>query len=220
MSASSSFAVIFDLDGVIVSTDKFHRQGWQRLADELGIPFTEDQARRTRGVDRMASLRVVLGPDHGYSESQMEALASRKNAYYTESVGAITPADLLPGALDRMDELDAHGIAMAIGSASKNAVMVLDRLGISSRFATVVTGSDFTNGKPAPDVFLLAARRLGMPPARCLVFEDAEAGIRAAHAGGMKAVGIGTPVTVAGAERIVPSLAGIRYDEIAALMEE
>lgn len=219
MNTSSPFAVIFDLDGVIVSTDRHHREGWKRLADELGIPFTEDQARRTRGVDRMASLRVVLGPDHGFSGPQMEALATRKNEYYTESIRQITPADLLPGTLDLLDALDAQGIAMAIGSASRNASMVLERLGIANRFGAVVTGADFTHGKPAPDVFLIAAQRLGMPPERCLVVEDAEAGIRAAHAGGMKAVGIGGPDTVPGAERIVPSLACIGYGDIAALMQ-
>lgn len=218
MSVFLPFAVIFDLDGVIVSTDRYHRDGWQRLADEIGIAFSEDQARRTRGVDRMASLRVVLGPDHDYSEVQMEALAARKNAYYTESIRRITPNDLLPGVLERLAEFDANGIAMAIGSASRNADMVLDRLGIADRFKTIVTGRDFKNGKPAPDVFLIAAHRLGLPPARCLVVEDAEAGIRAAHAGGMKAVGIGSPETVPGAERIVKSLAEIKYSDFVALM--
>ncbi len=218
MSDSPGFAVIFDLDGVIVSTDTYHRQGWQRLADELGIAFTDDQARRTRGVDRMASLRVVLGPDHGFSDAQMAELAARKNEYYTELIRQITPADLLPGAMERLAELDAHGIPMAIGSASKNAVPVLERLGIAGRFATIVTGADFRHGKPAPDVFLIAARRLGMPPERCLVVEDAEAGIRAAHAGGMKTIGIGGPDTVAEAELSAPSLAHIRYEDIATLM--
>lgn len=215
----SSFAVIFDLDGVIVSTDRYHREGWQRLADELGIPFTEEQALRTRGVDRMSSLRVVLRENHGYSESEMEALAARKNDYYTKAIHDITPSDLLPGVLDRLDELEEHGIPMAIGSASKNASLVLDRLQISHRFETVVTGKDFSRGKPAPDVFLIAAERLHMPAGRCIVVEDAEAGVQAAHAGGMKVVGIGTPASVPGAERVVASLACITMAEMAALLE-
>lgn len=211
-------AAIFDLDGVIVSTDKYHRLGWQRLARELGIPFTEEQARRTRGVDRMASLRIVLGPDHRFSAAEMEQLAARKNGYYTELIRQVTPADLLPGALHLLTELEAHHIAMAIGSASRNAPMVLELLGIAHRFAAIVTGHDFTRGKPAPDVFLIAAQRLGVAPPDCVVFEDAEAGIQAAHAGGMKAVGIGQATTVPGAERIVASLAEIHLCDLIALM--
>lgn len=212
-------AAIFDLDGVIVSTDHYHRLGWERLAKELGIPFTEDQARRTRGVDRMASLKVVLGPDHHYSPAEMEEFAARKNGYYTELIKKITPADLLPGALDLFSDLEAHRIPMAIGSASKNAGMVLDLLGIAPRFNAVVTGHDFKRGKPAPDVFLTAAHRLGIEPVHCLVFEDAAAGIEAAHAGGMKAIGIGRQETVAGAERIVETLVGLTYDDLVAVMK-
>ena len=211
-------AAIFDLDGVIVSTDRFHRLGWERLARELGIPFTEDQARRTRGVDRLASLKVVLGLHHRFSPAEMNELAARKNAYYTELIRQITADDLLPGALDLLSELEAHAIPRAIGSASKNALPVLERLGIADRFAAVVTGHDFERGKPAPDVFLTAARRLNVAPAHCLVFEDAEAGIQAAHAGGMKAVGIGSAENVLGAERIVSSLAEIHYNDLVALM--
>jgi beta-phosphoglucomutase len=211
-------AAIFDLDGVIVSTDHYHRLGWERLARELGIPFTEDQARRTRGVDRMASLKVVLGLEHRFSPAEMNEFAARKNKYYTELIRQITPADLLPGAMDLLTELEAHGIPRAIGSASKNAAPVLELLGIAGRFDAVVTGHDFERGKPAPDVFLTAARRLHVPPANCLVFEDAEAGIQAAHAGGMKAVGIGRPETVPDAERIVSSLAEIHYADLVALM--
>lgn len=218
MNQKPPFGVIFDLDGVIVKTDKYHRQGWQRLADELGIEFTEEQARRTRGVDRMASLRVVLGPDHGFTEAQMREFADRKNAYYTESIQQINPEDILPGTMNRLSELDAHGIPMAIGSASKNAAVVLERLEIAHRFHAVVTGHDFERGKPAPDVFLTAAVRMGMPPDRCLVFEDAESGIQAAHAGGMRAIGIGQPDELPGAEIVVHSLDDINYDKMAALM--
>ena len=211
-------AAIFDLDGVIVSTDKYHRLGWQRLAEELGIPFTPEQAERTRGVDRMASLRVVLGPDHRYSEAEMTELAARKNRYYVELIRQVSPADLLPGTLELLAELEAHGVRMAVGSASKNAPTVLELLGISGRFETIVTGHDFTRGKPAPDVFLTAAQRLNVPPENCIVFEDAEAGIQAAHAGGMKAVGVGRGNAVAGAELIVTSLAEVRYAALVRLL--
>ena len=209
---------IFDLDGVIVSTDKYHRRGWERLAAELGIPFTAEQAERTRGVDRMASLRIVLGPKHRYSATEMDELAARKNRYYLESVQEISPADLLPGALALLADLEAQQIRKAIGSASKNALPVLARLKIAQRFEAIVTGHDFERGKPAPDVFLTAARRLGVPPERCVVFEDAAAGIQAAHAGGMKAIGVGNPAVVAGAERIVASLAEVRGADLLALL--
>ena len=140
-------AAIFDLDGVIVNTDKYHRLGWERLAKELGIPFTPDQARRTRGVDRMASMRVVLGSKATrYSDAEMATLATRKNDYYTEMIRHITPRDLLPGSLELLAELEAHGIRKAIGSASKNAAAVLELLGIANRFAAVVTGHDFARG--------------------------------------------------------------------------
>ncbi len=214
----ASFAVIFDLDGVIVSTDKYHRLGWQRLAEELGIPFTHEQAERTRGVDRMASLAVVLGSNTRYTEAEKVDLAARKNKYYLELIQLISPADLLPGVVELLDELDVHHVRKAIGSASKNAAAVLKRMGVADRFDTVVTGHDFERGKPAPDVFLTAAKRLGMQPADCIVFEDAAAGIQAAHAGGMKAVGVGRPEIVAGAERIVASVADIHYADLAALM--
>jgi len=168
----------------------------------------------------MASLRIVLGGSAArYSPAQQEELAARKNAYYAELIRGITPADLLPGAAELLAELEAHGVPRAIGSASKNAGPVLERLGIAHRFQAVVTGHDFTRGKPAPDVFLTAARKLGVAPAHCLVFEDAQAGIEAAHAGGMKAVGIGPAETVRGAERIVASLADLHYADLIALMQ-
>lgn len=211
-------AVIFDLDGVIVSTDRYHYLGWKRLADEIGVPFDRERNELCRGVDRMASLRIVLGPDHKYSESEMKVLADRKNEYYKELAMQISPADLLPGVLALLDGLEAHGVKCAVGSASKNAEAVIERLGIRSRFRTIVTGHDFTRGKPAPDVFLTAASRMGVAPANCVVFEDAAAGVEAAHAGGMKAVGVGRPDLLAAAERVVASLAEITYADLVTLM--
>jgi beta-phosphoglucomutase len=211
-------AVIFDLDGVIVSTDRYHYLGWKRLADEIGVPFDRERNEQCRGVDRMASLRVVLGPNHTYSAAEMAALADRKNEYYKELARQITPADLLPGALALVEELEARGVKRAVGSASKNAEAVLDRLGIRARFQSVVTGHDFARGKPAPDVFLTAARRLGVAPGNCLVFEDAAAGVEAAHAGGMKCVGVGRADLLSAAERVVASLAEIDYAGLVRLM--
>ena len=216
---TAPFAVIFDLDGVIVSTDAYHRQAWQRLADELGLPFTEAQAQATRGVDRMASLAIVLGAAASrFTAEEQAALAARKNATYKELIRSISARDLLPGVIALLDELETARVPRAIGSASRNADAVLRQMGIAERFNAIVTGHDFTRGKPAPDVFLTAAQRLGMPPERCVVFEDAAAGIAAAHAGGMKAVGVGDPANVAAAERRIADLSKIHYAEIAALM--
>lgn len=213
------YGAIFDLDGVIVSTDKYHREAWARLAAELGLPFTEAQAQATRGVDRMSSLRVVLGNRwDDFSNDARQELAARKNAAYKELIKQITPADALPGALELVRDLAARGVPRAIGSASKNALPVLERLGIAELFTAVVTGHDFVHGKPAPDVFLVAAERLGLPPARCIVFEDAAAGIAAAHAGGMKAVGVGDPAIVKGCDLFAPNLAAISADDLPALL--
>lgn len=210
---------IFDLDGVIVSTDRYHRLAWQQLADELGLPFTEEQARATRGVDRMSSLAVVLGAHAAdYTDERKQELASRKNEAYKKLISRITPADKLPGVDALLDDLAAHGVKVAIGSASKNALPVLESLGIAERFDAVVTGHDFTRGKPAPDVFLTAAERLGLPPSRCVVFEDAAAGVQAAHAGGMKAVGVGDPDIVAAADKKIRDLSFIDYAAIAGLL--
>lgn len=219
METCGTFGAIFDLDGVIVSTDRYHRQAWRQLAGELGIPFTEEQARATRGVDRMASLEIVLGTRSGdFTDAQKTEFAERKNTYYKELVGGISPADALPGTNTLLPALRARGVPLAIGSASKNAMPVLERLGIASMFDAIVTGHDFVHGKPAPDVFLVAAERLGLKPDRCVVFEDAAAGIQAAHAGGMKAVGIGDPDIVKGCDRFAKTLADITPEEIAALV--
>lgn len=220
MATQKKFGVIFDLDGVIVSTDRYHRQAWQQLADELGLPFTDEQAQATRGVDRMSSLAVVLGEHAGeYTQEQKNELATRKNNVYKELIKQITPADALPGVDTLIPELRRRGIPCAIGSASKNATPVLESMGIADKFDAIVTGFDFVHGKPAPDVFLVAASRLGLDPAQCVVFEDAAAGIQAAHAGGMKAVGVGNPEIVKGCDKFAGSLAGITADEIAALFD-
>lgn len=219
MDRHSAFGAIFDLDGVIVSTDRYHRQAWQRLADDLGIPFTEEQARATRGVDRMASLAIVLGAHAGdFTDDQKAEFAERKNNLYKELVRHISPADALPGVDTLLPALRAQGVPLAIGSASKNALPVLEGLGIAGLFDAIVTGHDFVHGKPAPDVFLVAAKRLGIPPSRCVVFEDAAAGIQAAHAGGMKAVGIGDPDIVRGCDLFAKTLADVSVGQIQALI--
>lgn len=186
-------AVIFDLDGVLVSTDELHYQAWKRLADEIGINgFNREDNVRQRGVSRMASLEVVLKKgDKAYSEEEKIELADRKNEYYKEMLKELDDSAVLPGAFDTLKMLHKNGIKTAVGSASKNAPLILERTGILPYIDKISCGIDVTKSKPDPEVFLVAADKLGLLPEDCLVVEDAAAGIEAAKAGGMKSLGVG-----------------------------
>jgi beta-phosphoglucomutase len=185
--------VIFDLDGVIVSTDDCHYRAWKRMADEEGIYFDRSINERLRGVSRMDSLSIILErAGKPYTEAQKEEMAARKNRYYVDLISALTPEDILPGALEVINALKAKGIRVAIGSSSRNTPIILRQIGLSSTFDAVSDGNQITHSKPHPEVFLLAAKLLQLPPADCLVVEDADAGIEAALAGGMKALGVGS----------------------------
>lgn len=184
--------VIFDLDGVIVSTDEYHFQGWKRLADEEGIEFTREDNMRLRGVSRMQSLEFLLEKaTRKYTDEEKQEMAARKNSYYRELLQDITPDNILPGAMEIMEELKKRGIKIAVGSSSKNTPRILQRIGLENYFDAVSDGNDIKRGKPDPEVFLIAAERLSLAPQVCLVVEDAEAGIEAALAGNMKAMGVG-----------------------------
>ena len=185
--------VIFDLDGVIVTTDDCHYRAWKRMADEEGINFDRSINERLRGVSRMDSLSIILErAGKLYTEAQKEEMAARKNRYYVDLISALTPEDILPGALEVVNTLKAKGIRVAIGSSSRNTPVILRQIGLSNTFDAVSDGNQITHSKPHPEVFLLAAKRLQLPPADCLVVEDADAGIEAALAGGMKALGVGS----------------------------
>ncbi|HNX62279.1 MAG TPA: beta-phosphoglucomutase [Candidatus Limiplasma sp.] len=185
--------VIFDLDGVIVTTDDCHYRAWKRMADEEGIYFDRSINERLRGVSRMDSLSIILErAGKLYTEAQKEEMAARKNRYYVDLISALTPEDILPGALEVVNTLKAKGIRVAIGSSSRNTPVILRQIGLSNTFDAVSDGNQITHSKPHPEVFLLAAKRLQLPPADCLVVEDADAGIEAALAGGMKALGVGS----------------------------
>lgn len=185
--------VIFDLDGVIVTTDDCHYRAWKRMADEEGIYFDRSINERLRGVSRMDSLSIILErAGKPYTEAQKEEMAARKNRYYVDLISALTPEDILPGALEVINALKAKGIRVAIGSSSRNTPIILRQIGLSNAFDAVSDGNQITHSKPHPEVFLLAAKLLQLPPAECLVVEDADAGIEAALAGGMKALGVGS----------------------------
>ena len=181
--------VIFDLDGVLVSTDEMHYQAWKRLAQELHITgFTREDNRRQRGVSRMASLEIVLEKaDRTYSEEEKIELAERKNGYYLELLEEMDESSVLENVKDVLEKLKNGGLLLAVGSASKNAPVILEKTGLMPYFDKISCGLDTTKSKPDPEVFLVAAKKLGLPPEECLVVEDSAAGA----AGGMKSLGVG-----------------------------
>ncbi len=206
-------AFIFDLDGVLVDTAEYHYRGWKRLADEEGLPFGREQNEALRGISRRESLLLIL-KDRLLPEDKILEMMERKNRYYLEFIREVAPADLLPGARELLQEIRLAGLKSAIGSASKNAGQVVEQLGIASLLDALSDGYSVTNPKPAPDLFLHAAARLGVPPAGCVVVEDAEAGIQAARAGGFRSVGLGPVERVGAADLVFPSLAGVRLEQI------
>ena len=184
-------AVIFDLDGVIVSTDDCHYKAWKKMADEEGIYFDKTINNRLRGVSRMASLDIILErSDKIYGEDEKKELAKRKNGYYNEFIKRLTPEDILPGAYENLRELKENGIKIAIGSSSKNAPVILKQIGLENFFDAVSDGNNITRSKPDPEVFVKAAEMLGEAPENCLVAEDADAGIEAGKRGGMKTLSV------------------------------
>lgn len=186
-------AVIFDLDGVLVTTDELHYTAWKALVDKLGInDFTKADNVRQRGVSRMASLEVVLEKtDRAFSEEEKLALAEEKNEIYVCSLSALSENDVLSGANEFIDYLKSKGIKTAVGSASKNTPLILEKTKLAGKFDAVSCGLDTTKSKPDPEVFLIAANKLGIAPCDCAVVEDSDAGIEAAKTGGMYAIAVG-----------------------------
>lgn len=184
--------VIFDLDGVICFTDKYHYQAWKQVADDIGVYFDEQINNRLRGVSRMESLDIILEKSsRAYTAEEKEELARRKNDLYRSLLSNMSPADLTQEVRQTLEALRAAGLMLAIGSSSKNTRYILERLGLKDFFDAVSDGTNIQRSKPDPQVFTMAADFLGLPPSKCLVVEDAEAGIRAASAGGFDSAGLG-----------------------------
>ena len=184
-------AVIFDLDGVIVSTDDCHYRAWKKMADEEGIYFDREINNRLRGVSRMASLEIVLEKaNREYSEKEKQEMAERKNNYYKELICELTPANILTGVTEKLDELKENGIKIAIGSSSKNTPIILKQIGLDSYFDAVSDGNNITHSKPNPEVFLKAAEMLNIAPEDCMIVEDADAGIEAGKRADMKTLAV------------------------------
>jgi beta-phosphoglucomutase len=188
----STKAVVFDLDGVIVSTDDYHYRAWKSMADEEGIYFDREINERLRGVSRMESLEIILEKaEKIYTDQEKNQMAERKNNLYRELLNELTPKDILPGVMKVLEELKENNIKIAIGSSSKNTPMILEKIGLNNYFDAVADGNEIRNSKPDPEVFLLAAKKLEIAPKDCLVVEDADAGVEAALGGNMKVLAVG-----------------------------
>lgn len=199
---------IFDLDGVIVDTAHYHFMAWKRLAKELGVELTEKENERLKGVSRMRSLEIILGLGGlSLGEERKEKLAEKKNVWFVEYVLAMKPDEIFPGVKKLIQDLKNLGIKVALASSSKNADTVIRQLKIEKEFEIVVDGKMVVHSKPDPEIFLLAAKNLGVEPHFCVVFEDAEAGVEAALRAGMKCVGVGSAEQLGKANLIVKKTA-------------
>jgi len=201
-------AALFDLDGVIVDTAKYHYQSWKRLAESLGFEFTLGDNERLKGVSRMRSLEILLeiGNINNVNHSQKEEFCKIKNNWYIEYISKMDKSEVLKGTYETIAFLRKNGIKTALVSASKNADMILKKLELEHLFDVVIDGNGVENPKPNPEVFFKAAEALDVPPYDCVVFEDACAGIKAARRGGMYAIGIGNAVQLADADTVIQGL--------------
>ena len=213
--------LLFDLDGVLVDTARYHYLAWKELADRLGIEFTLRDNERLKGVSRMASFEIILEiGGRTMSRAEKEACCAEKNARYVEYIRNLREDELFPGVREFLEDARRKGYLTALGSASKNSMTILNRLGITDLFDAVIDGNKVSRAKPDPEVFVRGAEALGLSPAECVVFEDAAAGIRAAHRGGMKAVGIGVREDLPEADIVVPGLYGLTADDIVSRLRQ
>ncbi len=208
-------ACLFDLDGVVVDTAKYHFLAWKRLADELGFKFTLEHNERLKGVSRMTSLDILLEiGNKKITEEEKIEFAEKKNIWYREYILEMEPDEILPGAIDFFDVLKKAGYKIALGSASKNAVTILEKTNILHWFDAIIDGTKTQKAKPDPEVFLLGAKAVGVKPKQCVVFEDAEAGIEAAIAAGMRCIGIGDEKILHKANFVIPGLHEMNLEKL------
>jgi beta-phosphoglucomutase len=215
----ANVACLFDLDGVLVDTAVYHFQAWRQLANSLGFDFTHAQNEQLKGINRMQSLDKILawgGLEKTAEEKEM--LATQKNGWYVAMINKMTAAEVLPGSIKLLEDLRAKGIKVALGSASKNSAVILERTNIAHYFDAIVDGNIVSTSKPDPEVFLKGAEMVGVSPQSSLVFEDAQAGIDAAIAGKMKVVGVGEESVLKGANVYVKDLSFITVDQILELL--
>ncbi len=201
---------IFDLDGVIVDTAKYHYNAWRKLANSLGFDITEAQNENLKGVSRKESLEYILsiGGLH-FSDNEKKEMAELKNTWYVESISNMDKSELLPGSETLIKEVKKLGLKVSLGSASKNSLRILNATGLIEYFDAVIDGTKTTESKPHPQVFLMGAKALGLDPESCIVFEDSINGIKAANTGGFTSIGVGDAEILKEADMVIPSLAGI-----------
>ncbi len=212
-------AFIFDLDGVIVDTAKYHFLAWRNLANTLGFEFTEEQNELLKGVSRIKSLEILLSIGKvNLSEEKKQVLLLQKNKEYLEYVNKMTSEEILPGVNDLLNFLELNDLKYALGSASKNAPLILEKVGLLNRFTAIVDGNDVSKAKPDPEVFLIGAKKLNMKPENCVVVEDAIAGIQAANAAKMISIGIGDENVLNEADYVFKDLTAMTPDFLKNLM--
>lgn len=211
--ATPEKAVIFDLDGVLTDTVEQHYLSWRCLMDEIGVPFDREINDRLRGRTREESLEIILGPRIAeFSPERRADLLRRKNETFLRLIANMTSVDLFPGVLELLKDLGRHGVPLAVASSSRNAELILGRLGVRSFFRIVIDANQVPRSKPHPDVYLVTAERLGIPPYRCIAVEDGASGIAAARAAGMTVIGVGPTPLVALADRIYPDMQSLTAD--------
>ncbi len=207
--------IIFDLDGVLVTTDEYHYKSWVKISEEEGIHFTWEMNNNFRGVGRMECVDILLAHSKKvYTQEDKAEIARRKNEYFAKSLEDVDDSVIMPGTVERLKELREKGIKIGVGSNSRNAKTIINKVKLDCYIDVISDGYDIKNSKPDPEVFLLTAERLGLKNYECLVVEDAVAGVEAAHAAGMKALGIGTSDRLTKAEKVIKNLSEITTDEM------
>lgn len=208
-------AIIFDLDGVLVDTAKYHYLAWKRLAEELNIEFSMQDNERLKGVSRMQSLDIILEIGNTTLDNNTKfELAQKKNIWYVEYISELTPKDILPGVIDFLKSLKVDSIKVALGSASKNSMLILDKLNLTNYFDAIIDGTKVSKAKPDPEVFLKGAEALKVLPSECIVFEDAEAGVEAAINAGMYCIGIGSKNILKKAHLVLAGFSDMTFDKL------
>jgi beta-phosphoglucomutase len=208
-------ACLFDLDGVLVDTAIYHFQAWKNLGTKFGYTLTEEQNEQLKGVSRVESLnRILAWANYSATEEEKSTWLIEKNENYLELISNMNPSEILPGVLDFLQEIKTQGYLIALGSASKNAEVILRKTGLISWFDAIIDGNHVQKSKPDPEVFLKGAEALGVSPENCIVFEDASAGIEAAKRAGMKAIGIGDPSILGEADQVISSFVGVQASKL------
>ena len=208
-------AVLFDLDGVITDSARYHYMAWKMLADKLHIPFDEAYNEKLKGVSRMDSLNLILrngDKEDSYTQQEKDALAEEKNNNYKELIKQITPNDILPGIKELLIELKDHNVKTCVCSVSKNAFFIIDKLGLNGYFDHIIDAAKIKNAKPDSDIFAVGAYVLSAEPDECIGIEDAKAGIEAIKKAGLKAVGVGTPEQMKEADLVLENTGKLNYN--------